>query len=147
MKQYVLLSLLFTLLCSCDADDNVHTEVPSVVLNAFHREYSQALQVGWQQRDTLYEVDFEINDRDHSALVNAEGKIVGKKKEISVDKIPPKVISGLTRNFKMSDLGDPELVELNGRIVYQLELDKFLFDEKIVLDEAGKLITNIPYWE
>ena len=141
------MSLLFALLFSCDSDDNVHTEIPSVVLNAFHQEYPKALEEGWRQKDSLYEVDFEIGDRDHSARLSAEGRIIGEKREIAMKEIPQAVLSGLNRNFERSDLGDPELVELRGRSLYQLELDKILFDEKIVLDETGKNITNIPYWD
>lgn len=147
MKQYLLMSFIFALLCSCDADDNVHAEIPSVVLNAFHREFPQAGEVGWQQRDTVFEVDFELSGRDQSVLVNSEGRIVGQKREIDIREVPAKVISGLSRNFERSDLGDPELVIMKDRTYYQLELDKILFDEKIVLDEAGKIITNLPYWE
>ena len=147
MKQFVLLSLFTLLLCSCDSDDNIHTEIPSVVLNAFHGHFPEAAEAEWQKRDSLFEVDFELAEVDHSALINPEGSIVGKKKDISLNEIPATVISGLTRNFERSDLGDPELVERNGRSFYQLELEKILFDKKIVLDETGKIITNLPYWE
>jgi len=147
MKQYMYLFFLTALLSSCDSDDNVHLEVPSVVLNTFHRGFPEAVEVDWQQRDSLYEVDFEIGDRDRSALINAAGRIIGEKQEIRLEEIPSKVMSGLNRNFERSDLSDPERVELQGRTLYQLELDKFLFDEAIVLDDEGKIITNIPYWD
>lgn len=147
MKQYVYLWFLAGILCSCDSDDNVHMDVPSVVLNTFQREYPEAMEVDWQQRDSLYEVDFELANRDHSALLNSVGRIVGTKHEILLKDIPSVVLGGLQKNFDRSDLNDPERVELNGRTFYQLELDKFLFDEEIVLDEEGKMITDIPYWD
>lgn len=147
-RGFILLALLsLLLLTSCDEDDNLHTRIPSVVLNAFHSEYPRALEVGWIERDSLFQVDFEVGDEDLSSLLNAEGQIVGIKSEISLKDIPMEVLSGLQKNFGNSELDEPELVEINDEIFYQLEVDKILFDEKIVLDERGKINTNLPFWE
>ena len=140
-----LLSLLF--LTSCDEDDNLHTEIPSLVLNGFHSEYPRALEVGWIQRDSLYQVDFEVGDEDFSSLLNAEGEIVGRKSEISLKDIPSGVLSSLRKNFGDSELDEPELVEIHGETFFQLEVDKVLFDKKIVLNEEGMINTNFPFWE
>ena len=139
--------LLLGLLVSCDDDDNVHTRVPSLVLNGFHREFPQALEVGWLQRDSLYQVDYEIAGDDNSALLNAEGQIIGTKREISIREIPSQVLSGLEKNFSSLDLDEPEQLDINGETFYQLEVEKILFDKKIVLDTTGKINTKLPYWE
>lgn len=147
MRRFVIASFFVGMLCSCDSDDNVHRNIPSVVLNSFHMKYPQATQVEWKKPASVYEVDFEISDRDHSARLDPEGKLVGLKREISKNDLPAGVISGLRRNFDRADLEDPEIVETTEGTFYQLELDQFLLDEKVVLDEFGKINRNLPYWE
>ena len=143
----IIFPLLLALLVSCDEDDNVNTSIPSLVLNSFHQEFPQALEVGWQQRDSLYQVDYELAGEDNSALINTEGEVIGTKREIALREIPGEVLKGLNRNFDKAHFDEPERVEFNGETFYQLEVEKLLFDKKIVLDRSGKINTNLPYWE
>ena len=89
----------------------------------------------------------ELAGDDNSALLNAEGQIIGTKREISIREIPSQVLSGLERNFSSFDLDEPEQLVIDGETFYQLEVEKILFDKKIVLDTTGKINTNLPYWE
>ena len=145
MKQlFWILSLV--LLIACDSDDYSIAGIPSIVLNEFRLSFPDAKDVEWVSRDSLYEVNFEVDNVEHAALFNGKGNVIRRKQEISISEIPPEVLTGLSRNFRKDEIEDPEIIEDAGSVHYQMELKKILFDDKIVLDKNGKTNPNLPFW-
>ena len=118
-----------------------------MVLNSFKIKYPQATDISWQRSSEGHEVDFEVGKIDHSLLLNDRGEIIQQKQEISLNEVPEKVLSSLRKNFEQKDLEDPERLLIGTATYYQLEIDQALLDQKVVLDENGKMSENIPYWE
>lgn len=56
------------------------SEVPSVVLNTFNLEFENATDVEWDKKGSIYEVEFEIDNQDHEALVEETGTLAKYKK-------------------------------------------------------------------
>ena len=146
VSRFLLLPLLVAFM-ACDSDDTRNTEVPSLVLNSFKIKYPQATDISWQRSSEGHEVDFEVGKIDHSLLLNDRGEIIQQKQEISLNEVPEKVLSSLRKNFEQKDLEDPERLLIGTATYYQLEIDQALLDQKVVLDEDGKMSKNIPYWE
>lgn len=132
---------------SCDDDDYPYAEVPSVVLNEFRAQYPDAKDAVFNQNAEGYEVDFEVYEKDHSAIIGSAGNILKEKKEITWNELPPEVQATLQTLYKEKKIEDPERVKLGQEILYQVEVKRFFSDEKIVLNQAGKTDPDLNYWK
>lgn len=132
---------------SCDDDDYPFSEVPSVVLNSFRTEYPDATDAEFSKEGENYEVEFEIAGNDNAALINPSGNILKEKKEIPWDSIPAEVREKLDNEYGKKDIKDPELVRTGEEIHYQAEVERFLTDEKVVLDKTGKQDSGLDFWK
>lgn len=139
--------LMNILLLSCDDDDYPYADVPSVVLNEFWAQYPDATDADFKKFGEDYEVEFEVDGNDHSAVYNTSGIILKKKKEIEWNALPLEVQKRLQENYGQKKVEDFEWVKLGEDIFYQAEVNKFFMDEKIVLNAAGKVDTSQNFWK
>ncbi|MCC8360406.1 hypothetical protein [Salinimicrobium sediminilitoris] len=141
------LVLMSFVLLSCDDDDYPYAEVPSVVLNEFWTQYPDGTDPEFNSIGEDYEVDFEINGNDYSALFSTSGNILKEKKEITWNKLPIEVQEALQKNYGQKKIEDPEWVRQGEDIYYQAEVKRFFLDEDIVLDAAGRLDSERKFWK
>ena len=140
----VLVSLV---MFSCDDDDYPYAEVPSVVLNEFWTQYPDGTDADFNMVGEDYEVDFEIDGNDHSAVISTSGNILNEKKEIAWDELPPEVQQTLQKEYGEKKIEDPEWVKMGQEIYYQAEVSRFFLDKNIVLNAAGKIEPDQVYWK
>ncbi len=138
--------LVSVLLLSCD-DDYPYAEVPSVILNEFWAQYADAKDAEFNPSGQDYEVDFNLNGKDHSAVIHASGNILKEKKEIEWNELPPAVQQTLEKEYGQKKIEDPEWVKIAEEILYQVEINRFFIDKKIVLNAAGEIEANRTYWK
>lgn len=141
------LLLLSIILLSCDNDDYPYAEVPSVVRNAFWTQYPDAADAKFIKLGENYEVEFEINEEDGSAVVSPSGNIIKEKREIEWNDLPAAVQQTLRETYGQKKIEDPERVRIGEENHYQVEVSRFFIDEEIVLNAAGKINTNLNYWK
>lgn len=147
MKFIPYVFILFTFFSiSCDDDLNP-TEIPSVIENTFKSNFPHATDVEWERYGDNFEVDFEFKKADHSARIEKTGNLLEYKFEIEKEMLPPTVISRIQTEFADSDWEDAEILVRGKNRYYQLEIDGFLSDKKIILDSLGNKINNIKTWE
>lgn len=147
MKKIVLLALVLAVgFVSCDEDDMRNTDVPSVVLNAFNAEFSDAKKVDWEQIGDNFEAEFEIKNVDYEAFLNSEGNLLRHKKEITYADLPESVKTSIESDFKERKIDEVELLNLENEIYYQVEFDDLPMDEKVIFSESGSVNSEIPAW-
>lgn len=148
MRPAFCIVVLFTVITvSCDSDDAPGTQAPSVVLNAFQNRFPHSVVSHWEESDTGFEVEFEINDTDHKALMDRKGNLLRYKYEIDKEQLPPLVYGSLKTNFKNREIDESEISIKKNDTIYQIILDRTFNDEKIILSDSGEILTQIPYWE
>ena len=138
-----MLIVVFTI--GCD-DEIAPAEIPSVVENTFKSHYPDAVQVEWESYGKDFEVDFELDRTDHSARIDNAGNLLGYKYEIATNTLPSKIITVLNTEYAKMKWEDPEILVTGKKSYYQLEIDGFFNDKKIVLDSTGNEIENIKHW-
>lgn len=62
--------------CSLVDNDIPASKVPSIVKNAFAKEFSNPMDVEWEKKKKNYEVDFEMEEVDYSARFNPDGQLL-----------------------------------------------------------------------
>lgn len=145
MLRLFIIMLLATTAMGCDNDIPL-SEIPSVVENTFESHFPNAMDVEWEAHGNDFEVDFEMGKTDYSARIDNAGTMLGYKYEISNTEIPASIITALNTEYSNKEWDDPEILVNGENSYYQIEIDGFLKDKKIVLDSTGKKIDNIKNW-
>jgi len=146
MKKALLLitSLAFS---AAACGQNIRTaDVPSLVMNTFQTTFDKAVDIEWEKHKNLYVVDFEMGTTDYEVKIDAAGKIVMQKQDISVLELPKAISEAISSKFGKYQIDDADKLEKDGQTYYQVELDKGLTEKKVVFTDSGQVTKAIAYW-
>lgn len=148
MRQLIFSTILFAgFLISCDADDNSNVETPSVVLNTFQSKFPNAQDIEWEKIQDNFEVEFEVDQTEYTALLSPDGKLIKHKNDISLSELPEAVRLYLEEGYETKNIDDIEVLNIEESTYYQVEIERDLSTEKIVLDINGEIIGDIEYMD
>lgn len=138
----LVLSLSFV---SCE-NDITTSEVPSIVENTFKSKFVQAKNVEWEFANDTYEASFDVENVDHDALLDSSGNLLKYKHRIDGTAVPKGIRAFLAQNHPKGKWDDAEYIVDGNSKYFQIELEGFFTDTKLVLDSSGKELSNIKYW-
>ncbi|MBF9255118.1 PepSY-like domain-containing protein [Pontibacter sp. 172403-2] len=138
------MSVSFT---SCQGEDVAPQDVPSVVTNTLMSAFPNATDLDWEKKNGSYEADFDIDTVDYEALLDASGKMLQVKHEITEVQLPETVKNTISQNYKDTRIDDAEMVEKGSDKYYQVELESSGPDQKLVFSADGVVQTDISYWD
>lgn len=122
-------------------------KVPSVVKNAFEQQYTNAVDVEWEKSKKNFEVDFEIANVDYTALYHPEGRLIMAKHDISKIELPSAVAEKIAMDFADYFIDDVDRIEIDGTVLYQVELEGSVRDRKVVYTAEGQEEKTFSYWD
>lgn len=140
------LSILATaaIISSTYAQEIPANQVPSIVLNAFKKDFSEARDVEWEKMGDQYQVEFETGwSTDHEVWFAANGTMTRHEEEISKKALPKAVVNALSAEFKGFAIDDLKRITTPENVTYQVEADGRSQDWKVTLDQSGKIITKL----
>lgn len=133
-------------LTSC-SQDIPESEIPSVVRNVLNLEFTGATEVEWDKNSSLYEVEFEVDNIDHKALIEETGTLVKYSKELLFDDLPIVLRSSLRADKDISKIDEVHLLVIGENQYYQVEIEGRLTDSQKIYNEAGEEVQNVIYYE
>lgn len=140
MKKIVFISVVtFITVCTYGQDID-QKNVPAVILNAFQLEYANADDVDWELREGNYQVEFELNKKDHRVVLDNKGKILKHRQELWESEIPLALIETVRSKCKYFDLDNAVVNEEGGKAVYYISFEVNNRDCKFWMDERGRLL-------
>jgi uncharacterized membrane protein YkoI len=126
---------------SC-GQDIPESKIPSVVLNAVKAKYPGASDIDWEKKKDFYEAEFDMDSTEHEFHIDANGKIIEHKREISLSELPAAVQNVLKSGYPGHGIGEVDMIEKQGQVFYELELEaKGQKDKKVTFSSDGKLIS------
>ncbi len=140
-KTVVFLMVISAAMVSC-AQNNYQSVVPSLVLNAFQQQFSNAKDVEWEMDNGYYAVEFEIGVNDHDAWFDSTGKLVKHKEDIAQTDLPEWIKTTIKTNYPRHRIDDVKKTTENGTIMYKVELERRSEDRVLVFSADGNLIEN-----
>ncbi|WP_282017644.1 PepSY-like domain-containing protein [Salegentibacter mishustinae] len=147
MKKTVFLVLAIAMVfTACEDDDIRNADIPSVVLNGFTEQFSNATGVEWEKKADLYEAEFEIEKVDYEAILSSDGTIVKYKYDVSYEALPEAVQASITADYDKANIDEIELIQISETSYYQVEFDAEPNDNKIIFEESGHVTTEITTW-
>lgn len=125
------------------AQDIPESQVPSVILNSFKKEFPKANDVEWELEGEHYNVDFEIGwFTDYEAWFSASGKVMRYTMEISDGDLPKAVTHAIKNQYKGYRLDDAKKIIENGVETYEVEIEKGNDERDLTFSKEGKLINT-----
>lgn len=115
------------------------SKVPEAVVQAFKSSFAEATNVDWDKENDQYEVEFEMNSAEYEILYDINGGVVKLEGEITESELPEEVSSTLNSQFGDREIDEIEMIEENGRVVYEIELKGMVFDDKVRITSDGKV--------
>jgi len=139
--------LLSTALTSCQGDDIAPQDVPSVVSNTMMSAFPNATDLDWEKKNGNYEADFDIDTVDYEALLDASGKMLQVKHDITAADLPEAVKNTISQNYQDLRIDDASMVEKGSETYYQVELEGSGPEQKLVFLADGIVPANVTYWD
>lgn len=141
MKAITFLAAILIGTTSLFAQDVPESQVPSVILNTFKKEFPKASDVEWEREGELYNVDFEIGFfTDYEAWFDASGKMIKYSEEISKSDLPNKVKDAIKKQFPGYHLDDIKKFTENNVETYHVEIEKGNDERRLIFSKDGELI-------
>ncbi len=135
------ITALSTTLISC-AQDIPASKVPSVVQNTLQSTFSNAAKIEWEKKGNLYEAEFEIDNTEYTAHIEASGKLLVYKVDIAATELPAAITQAIARDHAGYQLDDADKLVKDGTTYYQVELEaKGKKDIKVVYAANGQAAT------
>lgn len=148
MKKALIVTLISAFfITSCAHDESPDTSVPSVVMNSFQSQFQNASNTEWEAVEKNFEVEFELDGNDHTALINPKGEILKSKQDISMAELPSPVTAYINKEYSDKTIDDVEKITVDGEEYYQIEIERAFGDLKIVLTSRGKTTADVEIWD
>lgn len=125
------------------AQDIRQSDVPSVVVNNFKKEFPKAKDVEWEMKGDVYNVEFEIGIfTDYEAWFDTSGNLIKYTQEIPNRELPKAIKDAVKKQFDGYRVDDVKKQVENNIETYLVEIEKKKEELNLVFSKDGKLHTN-----
>lgn len=117
-------------------------EVPAKVKSAFAKKYPGSKVKEWEKEGADFEVEFDLNKVESSAVFGADGTFIELEQEIKVSELPKKVLDFCGTSFVGFKLSEAtKITGADGKITYETELlQKDNRELEAIFDEQGNFV-------
>ncbi len=113
--------------------------VPQIVKDAFQKQFPGATEVEWEMENGSYEAEFDLNEVDHSALINTSGQIMETEVEIETAQLPAMVQDYLKSAYSGKKVKEAFMItDANNKVTYEVEIK----GKELLFDGQGKLLST-----
>jgi uncharacterized membrane protein YkoI len=110
----------------------------------FQKAYPNATDVEWEKEGMNYKVEFDNDKMENEIWYSKDGSIVKFEMEITKNDLPSAISTILKTNYPEYKVDEVDLINENGKKMYEIELEKwFSEDKKILVTENGELISEM----
>ncbi|MDD2635732.1 MAG: PepSY-like domain-containing protein [Bacteroidales bacterium] len=140
-KVIKLMAVFFLAVGTAVAQDIPESQVPSLIVNNFKKEFPKATDVEWEREGDIYNVDFEIGlFTDYEAWFTASGTLIKCSMEIPAGDLPKAVTNSIKKEYKGYRIDEAKKIIKNGVETYEVEIEKGNDERELVYSKNGKLI-------
>lgn len=115
-----------------------NVNLPPPVKHAYSEKFGDSINVEWLQIDDFYEAIFYLEDMEHIARFDANGKILNVKRNLPIHTIPDAIKEKASLHGELMNV-----IEISEDVVVAYELivrDETLIRYSLLLNEKGGLI-------
>jgi len=136
-----LMAVFFLGIGSVFAQDIPESQVPSVIVNNFKKQFPKAGDIEWERQGNQYNVEFEIGFfTDYEAWYTASGELIRYSEEIPNSKLPADIKQAIKNQFEEYRIDDAKKFVENNVETYYVEIEKGKNEQNLVFSKDGKLL-------
>jgi len=115
-----------------------NVSLPKLVKDSFFEKFGDSINVEWLHFDDFYEAIFYLQEIEHIAHFDSEGKLLNLKKNLSIQSTPEHIKRKAAEHGELMNVIEIREVEIVG---YELIIrDETLIRFSLLLNEKGGLI-------
>lgn len=114
-------------------------DVPEHLKNSLEKNFG-IRDADWDQEGENYEANFEDRGKEMSVLFDPAGSVLETEREIARGKLPKAVIAVLRHDYPDFQLEESAVIEENGVVTYETEVENAGQTFDLIFDADGKLI-------
>lgn len=128
-----------------EAQEVLQSQVPSVIVNHFQQQFTNAFDVEWKKQPNGYQVEFEtgLMSTDHEIWYDEKANILRHKQEIAKSDLPAAVLDRIQKEFGNVRIEDVSRISELGNTTYVFEIDTSGQDFKVQTDNQGNILSQI----
>lgn len=141
MKKLITYHLIIAAALGMSACEGIWTEfnLPDAVKSRFAEMYPAAAQVEWDKEREHYEADFEMGERERSAVFSEAGDLISYSEKIEERHLPGPALEVL-QQYTGFQLDEAQRVHQDREMHYEVELERGDEETLLLFNEAGQLI-------
>lgn len=125
------------------AQDLKNVDVPSNIMEKFQKTYTNVKDVEWKVSGGNYKVEFDLNKMEHEIWYDKSGNVVRSEQDIHEKDLPSAIVAVIKNKYSEYKIDDIEMSESNGKITYEVELEKSSSkDLKVVFAADGTILSS-----
>jgi len=132
-KTILSIAIVFMMGTSAFAANN--DEVNQLAVRSFHKEFVNAKNIVWEQKQDYVKVTFSMNDQVLFAYYNNEGDLTAVVRNIISDQLPISLLTSLKNEYTSFWISDLFEIASNDQTTYYVTIENA--DKKIVLRSNG----------
>lgn len=137
MKKWMLMLLTGVFINLTFAQKIKTNKMPEVISAAFQKRFPGASEIKWEKENDNYEVEFDLNETEYSAIFDVTGNLLEYETEIQSNQLPKGALDYLKINFPGEKIKEAsKIISADGTITFEAELKR----KDILFDHEGKLI-------
>lgn len=139
MKHIVSIAVAIVI-ASCASTKISESKVPAPVKAAFAKLYPTADDVDWEKENENYEADFEVGEKENSAVFDSAGNLLESEVEINPGELPATVTQYINTNYAGSKIKEAaKITNASGVVTYEAEIK----GKDLVFDAQGGFIKEV----
>ncbi|GHT07693.1 hypothetical protein FACS189432_00060 [Bacteroidia bacterium] len=99
----------------------------------FQNDFPKARDVEWETANDIYEVEFEVGNRDFKALYDTNGNLLMVNEEIHRSALPAVVKNAAESKYPKYSFEDIHKIRRGTETVYKIEMEKQFSDTEVRL--------------
>lgn len=141
MKKYIILSAALAL-CNLAFSQKVkESEVPAIVKQSFEKRFPGVKAEKWELENGNYEIEFEKDEVETSAVFNAQGNLLETEQEIEVRALPAEIQAYIGKNYTGYKITEAaKITTSDNHIQYEAEVKKSSDKFDLIFDASGHFL-------
>ncbi len=140
MKKSIIIAASLLVTTLSHAQKIQEKDVPADVKSSFTKHFVAAKEIKWEKENGNYEVEFDLNKTEQSALFDAKGALLETEVEIELSQLPAGVLDYVKAHYAGQSVKEAEkITDSNGTVTFETELKGM----DLIFDSTGKFIKEI----
>ena len=137
MKKFLFVALATILTTSSFGQKTSEDKIPQVVKDSFKKSCPTVQNEKWEKENQNFEVEFDLNKQEMSALFGPEGKLIETEVEIAIGDLPATIVNYVSKNLSGKKIKvASRITDAAGKESFEAEVD----GKDYIFDASGNLM-------